>query len=295
MSIDKDRLRGLVRAGKLSAREAAQMGQALDRMERSRREPGERPQPKRGRSDMARLKLSFLSGEIDEAQYFAGIRRTSILAGVLFGLLMVPTFAFIGWEILFDQPDPEIPSFLMWGVLLIVELVVGVPHAIAAGLFFGWAMHRFVFLPPARRLVAIQSEVDLSVEPLERTRPGQCPTCGAEHKKTWTPWSPTMLHWVLNPGLAFNDLVLGQRIAREFHQCRECGTSFIDCRTCQTSVDALDWSILSQFGRWRGMRCARCGGSIPCLRNALALIIEAPVRLAVWLYDQLPGRTEAHT
>jgi len=83
-----------------------------------------------------------------------------------------------------------------------------------------------------------------------------------------------MLHWVLNPGIAFNDLALGQRLPAVMHECRHCRTYFVDCPHCRTSCDSL---ALKAFGAWSGLPCPSCGASLPVLRNGLAWLVTLPL------------------
>jgi hypothetical protein len=87
-----------------------------------------------------------------------------------------------------------------------------------------------------------------------------------------------MLHWIANPGLAFNELVLGQRMPARANVCRQCRTSFVDCPHCNRAIDAVQWGGRSALGHWRGLPCPHCGGSIPVLSNALAFLVKAPIR-----------------
>ena len=115
-------------------------------------------------------------------------------------------------------------------------------------------------------------------------RLGQCPLCGTEDAETKTWRAAGNLHWILNPGLAFNELALGQRVPAEHHECRQCRTDFVDCHHCEHSFGAdidLGWKdqLRQQFGNWRGYPCARCGEPVPSLRNALAALMLFPLRM----------------
>jgi hypothetical protein len=281
-NLDKERLRGLVREGKLTAGEATQMARALDRLGHRAVPPRPRATRRHG-APLGELKARFLAGEIDGDEYRRATVHAAVRLALVFGAFMVLAMGLVGAVVAFQREGP-----LAAAIAFPVASLVSVPMNVGAGALFGYLMYRWFLQPAATKLAALQSEVDLGAEPLERTRPGQCPTCGAENKKTWTPLHPVMLHWFLNPGLAVNELFLGQRIPRVSHFCRECGSSFIDCAGCRTSVDAMDWSVRSQFGQWRGMHCVRCGGKIPVMRNATALILEAPVRLALGLFRSVP-------
>lgn len=89
-----------------------------------------------------------------------------------------------------------------------------------------------------------------------------------------------MLHWIINPGLAFNELVLGQRIPKislleKDEQKSYIERSFIPCPHCHTLHQASKWSTQNNlaFRNWYGLYCDQCGQIIPCLRNGLAAVI----------------------
>jgi len=169
MSLDKERLRRLVREGRLSAVEAAQIGQALERLERRERR-AEREPPRRARaSEAGELKARFLGGEIDADQYRAASRELGVRMGLCFGALMLPVLWAIG------------PCVLLLNEGALAALVVApfgglvaLPSAVLSGLAFGLVMYHWQLAPAANKLAALQGEVDLGAVPLERTRPGQC-------------------------------------------------------------------------------------------------------------------------
>ncbi len=120
--------------------------------------------------------------------------------------------------------------------------------------------------------------------------------------RTWI--HPLMLHWIINPGVAFNELILGQRIpkilliekTRKIKPLAE--RSFIPCPHCNTLHSALKWTPQNKtaFGNWFGLYCDHCGQIIPCLTNLttyLILGLTSPVWYwfrnylkAVWLKKQ---------
>lgn len=91
-----------------------------------------------------------------------------------------------------------------------------------------------------------------------------------------------LVHWVINPGLAFNELVLGQRvpavtlierdpsrplIQRQWIPCPHCG---------ELNHGLLYKNVM--LGAHAGLVCASCGEKIPTLKNALTWL----VLMATW-------------
>lgn len=110
---------------------------------------------------------------------------------------------------------------------------------------------------------------------------------------TWKNWM--ILHWIINPGLAFNELILGQRVPKiSLEDLSSPKTRaerlIIPCPHCQTKHDGRTWSTENgtAFKNWFGLYCPSCGGIIPCLMNLtsfLMLAITAPVWY--WIYSPL--------
>ncbi|MDF1698231.1 MAG: hypothetical protein P1U56_20450 [Saprospiraceae bacterium] len=95
---------------------------------------------------------------------------------------------------------------------------------------------------------------------------------------TWKNWM--MIHWIINPGLAINELILGQRIPKLFLEDRGSNKprierSFVPCPHCEMLHDSRTWSLKNgtAFKNWFGLYCTNCNGIIPCLRNSLSLLI----------------------
>jgi len=124
--------------------------------------------------------------------------------------------------------------------------------------------------------------VDSIDTPVER----RCHKCGGSQFKTWTMFHPLILHWILNPGLAINELCFGQRIPRTTFICQNCKgwsrieTQFIECPGCKRFHSADIWTRCA-FGNWFGLVCPDCGHSIPCVLNLTSLIILV-VLFPVW-------------
>ena len=98
--------------------------------------------------------------------------------------------------------------------------------------------------------------------------------------KIWNWKSPVILHWIINPGLVINELILGQTIPKvmlieregkkPFHQ-----RSLIPCSHCGTMHSGLKWSSQNRtmFKNWFGYYCDNCGEIIPVQRNLVSLTV----------------------
>jgi hypothetical protein len=103
---------------------------------------------------------------------------------------------------------------------------------------------------------------------------------------TWKNWM--MLHWILNPGLAINELILGQRVPKVSLEDRTIDKPRIErtrvpCPHCDTLHDGRTWSTENgtAFKNWFGLYCKNCGNTIPCLTNAFSFIILA-LTFPIW-------------
>ncbi len=113
---------------------------------------------------------------------------------------------------------------------------------------------------------------------------------------TWKHWM--ILHWIINPGLAINELIFGQRIPKVSLVNKTLDKprrerSFTPCPHCETLHDSRTWSTENgtAFKNWFGLYCPTCGNIIPCLTNALSFVILAltyPIR--VWFIDRAKER-----
>lgn len=105
--------------------------------------------------------------------------------------------------------------------------------------------------------------------------------------KVYTWKNGMMLHWILNPGLAINELLLGQRVPKVSLEDKTSNKSrfersFVPCPHCNTLHDSRTWSTDNgtAFKNWFGLYCNNCSNIIPCLTNAfsyLVLIVTFPV------------------
>jgi len=102
---------------------------------------------------------------------------------------------------------------------------------------------------------------------------------------------PEPLHWIINPGLAFNELILGQKrpkvilidktmdkplFERQFVPCPHCGELH--------NMDGWgSWGQQRKFWNWFGFVCPVCGQIIPPLWNLTSLLILF-VLTPIWVF-----------
>lgn len=103
-----------------------------------------------------------------------------------------------------------------------------------------------------------------------------------EKYKVYTWKNGLMLHWVLNPGLAISELVLGQRVPKislldKTTVKPRAERSFVPCPHCEKLHDSRTWATQNgtAFKNWFGLYCANCGKIIPCLTNWLSFVVLA--------------------
>lgn len=111
--------------------------------------------------------------------------------------------------------------------------------------------------------------------------------------KVWKLPHPIILHWVLNPGLAFNELVLGQRLPKVMLIDKTSEEAFpagqyVPCPHCETLNDGRLWSKGNALGHWFGYVCPACHGKIPCLWNLTSLVILT-LTFPIWIWLKLFG------
>lgn len=111
--------------------------------------------------------------------------------------------------------------------------------------------------------------------------------------RTWK--HPLPLFWVLFPGAAINELLLGQRVPKvvlvaKGSQKPLSERRFVPCPHCQTLHPSRKWSLPNKtgLGNWFGLYCDRCGGIIPCLMNVFSfLVLAGTFPVWVWFYKPL--------
>jgi hypothetical protein len=110
-----------------------------------------------------------------------------------------------------------------------------------------------------------------------------------ERYKVWTWKHPLVLHWMINPGLAVNELLLGQRVPKIMLIDKQSSKSlpeksYVPCPHCNTIHHGLKWSSQNNtaFKNWFGLYCDHCEKVIPCAWNLTSLLILA-VTFPLWL------------
>lgn len=97
-----------------------------------------------------------------------------------------------------------------------------------------------------------------------------------------------IIHWMINPGLVINEVILGQRVPKV--QLEDLTSkkpryerSIVPCPHCHTMHDARTWSTINgtAFKNWFGLYCPHCGKIIPCVVNVFSFIIWA-VTFPIW-------------
>ena len=108
----------------------------------------------------------------------------------------------------------------------------------------------------------------------------KCPNCGGSNLKRLELPHPIIHHWFVNPGLAFNEIVLGQRLPTTQLIFQDCDgpmldRSYVPCPSCE----AMHFGRLAGgkrgFGNWRGIGCPSCSEAIPSIWNVFSLVILA--------------------
>jgi hypothetical protein len=118
-----------------------------------------------------------------------------------------------------------------------------------------------------------------------------CPSCLGTTCRVLRWYHPLSLHWILNPGLAVNEILLGQRVPRTLYSCDRCAIlpmlgMYVHCPHCGSFHSGILWSGRNGFGHWFGYVCPDCGGRIPCLRNLTALVVLA-LTFPLWIAPAL--------
>ena len=114
-----------------------------------------------------------------------------------------------------------------------------------------------------------------------------CPRCNSANVSRWDWRHPLILHWILNPGLAFNEVFLGQRIPAVTFLCKDCRCGIPDrnwmhCDYCDSDSMGRLWMGSYSFGHWFGIFCPHCGTKVPTLWNLTSLILLA-LLCPIWI------------
>ncbi len=114
-----------------------------------------------------------------------------------------------------------------------------------------------------------------------------------EKYKVWKLPHPLLLHWIINPGLAINELILGQRLPKVMLIDKTSDAPLMErkyapCPECNAINDGRLWSKGNTFGHWFGLVCPKCGGRIPCLWNITSLALLA-ITFPLWIWIKIYG------
>lgn len=99
---------------------------------------------------------------------------------------------------------------------------------------------------------------------------------------------PLLVHWIVNPGLAINELIFGQRMPAEWlieqDTDRPLGLrQYVQCPSCQTVTNYRRWVRSKQrFGNWFGLACPSCAGKIPTLLNLFSRLVVLLLYPVLW-------------
>lgn len=122
----------------------------------------------------------------------------------------------------------------------------------------------------------------------------ECPECGGEFHTTWGPSHPLIIHWKANPGLAFNELLLGQRLPEVFFICSRCwpfkpNGQWAVCDKCDRAIPGMFWSRGNSFGHWVGLICPFCLEPIRAIENWTSRTIRFLTTPLRFLLDRAIG------
>ena len=106
--------------------------------------------------------------------------------------------------------------------------------------------------------------------------------------KIWALPHPLILHWILNPGVMFGELIFGLRVPRVILIDKESDKPllercYIPCPHCETLNDGRLWTKWNALGHWFGYVCPSCHQVIPCLWNIFSLVVLA-ITFPLWYF-----------
>ena len=110
--------------------------------------------------------------------------------------------------------------------------------------------------------------------------------------KVWKLPHPLLIHWILNPGLVFNELILGQRVPKitlidKTSDAPLMERQYIPCPHCNTIHSGLLWAKQGAFKNWFGLFCPNCEKVIPCIWNLTSLVLLT-VTFPIWGWFRHP-------
>ena len=98
--------------------------------------------------------------------------------------------------------------------------------------------------------------------------------------KVWALPHPLLVHWIVNPGIAFNELALGQRIPKQIFIEQDVEGSLIDRQylRCEACGEMTSYRVYKDAGLmtglYHGIPCMHCEANIPMLSNFLTGLVE---------------------
>ena len=106
--------------------------------------------------------------------------------------------------------------------------------------------------------------------------------------KIWALPHPLILHWVLNPGVMFGELIFGVRVPKVTLIDKKSDKPWMErchipCPHCETLNDQRLWAKWNGFGHWFGLVCPSCHQIIPCLWNIFSLAVLA-ITSPLWYF-----------
>ncbi len=124
------------------------------------------------------------------------------------------------------------------------------------------------------------------------------PDFDEEKYEVWNWRKFSFFHWIVNPGIAINELLIGQRVPKVMLIDKQSDKAWMErsytpCPHCGTVHQNAVWSKKNKnlFGNWYGLYCPDCGGVIPCLSNIFTRIIRIiTYPLWFWKKDDLKAR-----
>ena len=96
--------------------------------------------------------------------------------------------------------------------------------------------------------------------------------------KTWKLPHPMLLHWVLNPGLCINEVLLGQRVPKvvlvdKTSEAPLTERTYVECPHCHTVHNGQLWGRGNTFRHYAGYYCVTCEQKIPTLLNVFSILL----------------------
>lgn len=116
--------------------------------------------------------------------------------------------------------------------------------------------------------------------------------------KVWKLPHPMLIHWVLNPGLAFNEVILGQRIPKvtlidKTSDAPLMERQYVPCPHCNTIHNGSLWTKQNAFKNWFGLLCPKCEKIIPCIWSLSSLILLT-ITFPIWGWFRRPLESRWH-